>query len=321
MAAQKLTGRFSHTVSIEPLNMSSSVVTPASFNTSKVTFSAVKTLESGGKQAYLNYNGGKLTMQVGPLETPFGLSVFDKQGPPKYSVDLKLRGYDDPANNPTAATIYNALHGLDEFMLNEAVKNSPAWFKGQKSREVLAELYTPTVKFSRDQEGNLKPYPPTLKLQLRQRDGKFETAMYDENKRPLTDVPLEDILLKGTVLTALIECTGVWFAGGKFGLSWKAIQIRADKVPQRIRGYGFVDGAGGEDAPAPAPTKAAPPASRFAALHDEDEVDDEAALAPPAAAAPPPAEESAEEEEAPPVPAKKVALPLKKKVALPAKKA
>jgi hypothetical protein len=279
----------------------------------------VKTLESGGKQAYLNYSGGKLTMQVGPLETPFGLSVFDKQGPPKYSVDLKLRGYDDPANNPTTATIYNALHGLDEFMLNEAVKNSPAWFKGQKSREVLAELYTPTVKFSRDQEGNLKPYPPTLKLQLRQRDGKFETAMYDENKRPLTDVPLEDILLKGTVLTALIECTGVWFAGGKFGLSWKAIQIRADKVPQRIRGYGFVDGAGGEDAPAP--PKAAPaPASRFAALHDEEEVDDEAALAP-AAAAPPAAEESAEEEEAPPVPAKKPAVALKKKVALPAKKA
>ena len=131
--------------------MSSTVVTPSSFSVSNISFSAVKTLESGGKQAYLNYRGGKLTMQVGPLETPFGLSVFDKQGPPKYSVDLKLRGYDDPANNPVSATTYNALHALDEFMLTEAVKNSPAWFKGQKSREVLSELYTPTVKFSRDQ--------------------------------------------------------------------------------------------------------------------------------------------------------------------------
>jgi hypothetical protein len=201
------------------------------------------------------------------------------------------------------------------------VKNSPAWFKGQKSREVLAELYTPTVKFSRDQQGNVKPYPPTIKLQLRQRDGKFETAMYDSEKRPLTDVPLEDIIVKGTVMTALIECTGVWFAGGKFGLSWKAIQIRADKVPQGIRGYGFVDGPdSSSETPAAAP-KAAAPANKFAALHDDDDdvVDDDAALSPTPAAVAPPAEE--EEDEEPPTPApKKVALPLKKKVAVPAKK-
>ena len=303
--------------------MSSTIVTPSTFSASNISFSAVKNLESGGRQAYLNYKGGRLTMQVGPLETPFGLSVFDKQGPPKYSVDLKLRGYDDAANNPVSAATYNALHSLDEFMLSEAVKNSPAWFKGQKSREVLAELYTPTVKFSRDQQGNVKPYPPTIKLQLRQRDGKFETAMYDSEKRPLTDVPLEDIIVKGTVMTALIECTGVWFAGGKFGLSWKAIQIRADKVPQGIRGYGFVDGPdSSSETPAAAAPKASAPANKFAALHDDDDdevVDDDAALSPTPAAVAPPAEE--EEDEEPPTPApKKVALPVKKKVAIPAKK-
>jgi hypothetical protein len=292
----------------------SSVITPASFSVSKVTFSAVKSLESGGKQAYLNYDGKPLVMQVGPLETPFGMSVFDKAGPPKYSVDLKLRGYDDPTNNPTTATIYNALHSLDEFMLDQGVKNATAWFRGPKTREVLAELYTPTVKFAKDAEGNLKPYPPTLKLQLRQRDGKFETAVYDDKKRPLTDVPLEDILVKGTVLTALVQCTGVWFAGGKFGISWKAIQIRADKVPQTLRGYGFTDA---EDSSSSAAVTAAP-ASRFAALHDEEEVDDEEALAP--KVTPPAAEEDEDDEEAPvPVPAKKV-MTKKKIVAAVAKK-
>ena len=290
----------------------SSVVTPASFSVSKVTFSAVKSLESGGKQAYLNYDGRPLVMQVGPLETPFGMSVFDKAGPPKYSVDLKLRGYDDPANNSHTATIYNALHGLDEFMLDQGVKNAAAWFKGPKSREVLAELYTSTVKFAKDQEGNLKPYPPTLKLQLRQRDGKFETVMYDDKKRPLTDVPLEDIIVKGTVMTALIQCTGVWFAGGKFGLSWKAIQIRADKVPDSIgKSYAFQDDGADEPVRAskavPAPVApVAPVTNRFAALHDDEEVDDEEALAAPE----PPAEE---EDELPvPVPAKSSTLTKKK---------
>jgi hypothetical protein len=293
----------------------SSVVVPSSFSVSKVTFSAVKSLESGGKQAYLNYDGKPLLMQVGPLETPFGMSVFDKTTPPKYSVDLKLRGYDDAANHPTTSAIYNALHSLDEFMVDQGVKNAAAWFRGPKTREVLSELYTSTVKFSKDAEGNLKPYPPTLKLQLRQRDGKFETVVYDDKKRPLTDVPLEDVLVKGTVMTALIQCTGVWFAGGKFGLSWKAVQIRADKVPQTLRGYGFVDGEG-EAAPAPA----AP--SKFAALHDDEEVDDEEALAPaPAKVVPPPAEEDEDDEEAPvPVPAKKPVVMTKKKVIAAVKK-
>jgi hypothetical protein len=34
--------------------MSSTVVAPESFNVANVTFSAVKSLDSGGKQAYLN---------------------------------------------------------------------------------------------------------------------------------------------------------------------------------------------------------------------------------------------------------------------------
>ena len=320
--------------------MSSAVVSPASFNVSKVSFSPVKSLESGGKQAYLNYDGRPLVMQISSLETPFGLSVFDKTSPPKYSVDLKLRGYDDAATNPKVATIYNALNGLDEFMLDQGVKNAKQWFKGDKSREVLSELYTRTVKFSKDAEGNVKPYPPTLKIQLKQRDGKFETQVYDDQKRPLNDVPLGDILVKGAVLTTLIQCTGVWFAGGKFGLSWKAIQIRADKVPDSIRGFAFLDegdepvsrpaAAASRAAPAPA-AKAAAPANAFAALHDdEEEIDDEEALAPPpkavapaakavAVAAPPPIEDDEDddaEDAAPiPVPAKKTTITTKKVVA------
>jgi hypothetical protein len=295
--------------------MSSTVVAPESFSVSNVTFSAPKMLDSGGKQAYLNYNGRPLIMQIGPLETPFGLSVFDKVpgAAPKYSVDLKLRGYDDPVTNPNTATIYNALHSLDEFMIEQGVKNSVSWFKGSKSRDVLSELYTNTVRFSKDSEGNVKPYPPTVKLQLRQRDGKFETLVYDDKKRPMTDIPLEDILVKGTLMTALVQCTGVWFAGGKFGLSWKAVQIRADKVPESIRGFAFLDGPAealakpaAKAAPAPAPAAST---NSFAALHDDDEVEDDEEV--PAAVAAPPAEE--DDEEAPlPVPKKPAVL--KKKV-------
>jgi len=293
-------------------------------------------LESGGKQAYLNYEGRPLVMQVGPLETPFGLSVYDKTSPPKYSVDLKLRGYDDATAYPKVAVIYNALHSLDEFMLEQGVKNSKQWFKGDKSRDVLSELYTTIIRFSKDADGNVKPYPPTLKLQLRKRDDKFETQVYDDKKRLITDIPMEDVLVKGSVMTALIQCTGGGFAGGKSGLSWKAIHIRADTIPERIRGFAFLDdGESGSASSADRqPQKQAASAStnRFDALHDdEDEIDDEEALAPsvpaPAAVAPSlqqPQQQAVEmeddDEEAPiPVPAKKTTI-TKKKVVVAAKK-
>jgi hypothetical protein len=291
-----------------------------------VSFSAIKVLDSGGKQAYLNYNSKPLMMQVGSLETPFGMSVFDKipGAPPKYSVELNLRGYDDPKNSPHVANIYNALTALDEHMVEQGVKNSRAWFKGDMSRDVVSALYTPCLKIARDADGNAKPYPPSLKVQLRQKDGKFESAVYDDQKRPMEGVPLEDILVKRAFLTVLMQCTGVWFAGGKFGLSWKAIQIRADKIPERIRGFAFLDD-GESEAPAttaavpvkrsaPAP---APPQNQFQELDDDEEaVDDEEALAPPSkkAVAPPADDEEEEEAEevAPvPVPAK---APVKKLV-------
>lgn len=304
--------------------MASNIVSPSAFNVSKLTFSQLKLLESGGKQAYLNYDGHPLVMQIGSLETPFGLSVYDKTTPPKYTVDLKLAGYDDATSS--TSKIYNAMNALDEHMIAQAVKNSRQWFKSDLNADMARMLYTPSVRFAKDQEGNVKPYPPTVKVQLRQRDGKFETEVYDDKARPLKDVPLEDILVKKAFLTVLMQCTGVWFAGGKFGLSWKSIQIRADKVPQSIRGYAFMPQDGDEEAP-PARVvmkpvaKAAPPppTNQFQSLADDDEVNDEEALAPPSQSQAQDEEEAPEDIAPAPVPPKKTTI-TKKKIVVAAKK-
>ena len=238
-------------------------------------------MDSGAKQAYLNYDGRPLMMQVSSLSVPYGMSVFDEAGPIKYSVDLSLKGYD--SDNVKVQQIYNAFNTLDEYMIDMGVKFSKQWFKSELSRDIIKAFYTPSVRFSKDAEGNVKPYPPTLKIQLKQREGRFETAVYDEKKRPMTDIPLEDILVKGATISSLIQCTGVWFAGSKFGLSWKAIQIKADHLPESIRGFAFRDEEESSGSVKVVESKPQPPVSstnHFQTLADEedDEVDDEAVL-------------------------------------------
>lgn len=222
---------------------------------SKVSISQPKVLDSGGKLAYLNYGDARaLVVQTPSLQSPFGMNVFDKNGPPKYSLDLALRGYQE---NPKVKAIYEALTALDEHMIDQGVKNSKLWFKADMKREVVEAFYTRTVKFGRDKEGNQTPYPPNIKLQLRKRRDRdeFETDFYDEksktdpNAKPIKGVPVEEMLVKKVEVTALMQCTGVWFAGGKFGLSWKAVQVRLDSVPASLgRGPAF-QAEDEEDAP------------------------------------------------------------------------
>ena len=247
--------------SVQTDKMASTVVLARNFSTSKVSFAQVRTLDSGGKQAYVNYDGGKFLFQTPALGLPYGMSTYDKAGPIKYSVEMSLRGYDESGSK--SHELYNALHALDEFMVEQGVKNSKAWFKADLKPDVVRAFYTPIIKWSKDKEGNVKPYPPGIKVTLRKNGDAFEVKMYDANKEEYHGVPVEDLLVKGAVIRCVMQCTGVWFAGGKYGLSWKAAQIVMDKVPESVRGFAFVeddDEAMAEDDAAFSAPAAAPPA-------------------------------------------------------------
>jgi hypothetical protein len=254
--------------------MSSSVVYPSSFVSKNITISAPRTLQSGAKQAYLNYGGERLIMQTAvSMSVPFGLNVADKFGPPEYSVELSFRGHEQ---KPEIKEFMNVISQIDEKMLEEGVKNSKTWFKSELGRDVVKAFYTPSLKYSKDKEGNVLDYPPNLKLKLRKVNNDFEAKFYDVNGSPYKGIPVEDLLVKGTQVTAIIECAGVWFAGSKFGLTWRAKQIAIHKLPERISDFAF-KGLGAAKAP-------------VEDVEDEEEesaeVDDDVAFrAPPAAKA------------------------------------
>jgi hypothetical protein len=281
--------------------MSSNIVSPASFDVSEVTFRAPKVLDSGGKIVSLDYSGRRLMVQSPSMHVPYGLNVFDKAGPPSYSVDLSFRGVEE---NPRLKSFYDMLVAFDERLVSAGVENSLAWFKmPNASREVIKAFYTPSIKVSLDREGKPKPYPPTLKTKLPKKNGTFETEFYNSEKRPYEGVSVEDLLVKGSYGTFLLQCTGIWFAGSKFGATWKAIQVRMDSVPSGLgRGCAIMDDEEGSVMAAVMPVKrATAPAAAAAAPAEEEDEEEEAD------------EDEEEVVEAPVVP-KKVAAPVKKVV-------
>lgn len=216
-------------------------IIPTNFKVSNVTLSVPRAVEIEkdgkkqpvGKKSFVNYNGSKFTMQSATcMRIPFGLNVFDQSTPPKYSINLSFNGYKE---NPEVKAFYEAIQALDKLIVDEAVKNSKAWFGKEKSREVLEEFYTPSLKF-----GKKDDYPPTMKLNLRKLGENFETKFYDLNCKPYKSMPIEELLAKNTQVTCLINCTDVWIAGnGKFNLRWNVDQIMIHKRPEKGDDFGF----------------------------------------------------------------------------------
>jgi hypothetical protein len=231
--------------------MSSMIYTPTEIDVSKIEFQAPKVMDNGGKTVGLHYEGRNITLETGSLFVPYGVNVFDKTpgAPVKYSVDVSLRGVDE---HEYVRDLQSFLEAFDERMIDAGVENSQKWFKMTPNRDVIKAFYTPSLKYSRDATGALKPYPPTLKIALRKNDkgpkkGEFTAPFYngsakDEEGSPtLFDVstPVEEVLAKRSMVTIIAQCTGVWFAGGKFGVTWKAHSIRVDSQPSQLRGPAF----------------------------------------------------------------------------------
>jgi hypothetical protein len=226
--------------------MSSMIQSPSDISVDKIEFTPVKILDNGGKSVNIRYEGRNIMIETPSVSLPYGVNKFDKNGPVKYSVDLSLRGADD---NAQIRALQDFLEAFDERMIDAGVENASKWFKmANPNRDVIKAFYTPVVKISRDATGAPKPYPPTVKVSLRKRkDDTFETDFYNGAERDTKgqisafskDTPIDSILTKRSQVTAIIQCTGVWFAGGKFGTTWKAVQMRIDSQPEQIRGPAF----------------------------------------------------------------------------------
>jgi len=222
----------------------------------------------------MNYDGNKRVRIQGPRMTiPFDLKDYDNNK--KFKVQFNLKDYE---SNPKMKAYFEMLQQIDDFVVSQAVANADKWLnKKGKSREVIEEGFTPSVKFPKDSS---KDYPPTQAVAVKhdgkmvngvQQLGTFLVELYDNDNTLIEDSPLNH-LKRGAQITPILEAAGIWIAGkGNFGITWKLHQARVD-VPGTTgvsRGFmGVVEDGVTADAEADLLTAVAPRA-------DDDEGDDE----------------------------------------------
>jgi hypothetical protein len=154
-------------------------------------------------------------------------------------MDLSFKGKETREN---LNTFFEKMSALDKKLIQDGVDNSMTWLKKKyNSADVVEALFSPMVKYAKDKNTGevTDKYPPTFKLKLPFSKGAFQCEAYDSKRNLLNLKELIDTgAMKGAKVTAIIQCQGIWVAGGKYGCSWKVVQMRV--TPQQaIKGYAF----------------------------------------------------------------------------------
>jgi hypothetical protein len=264
-----------------------SIIIPSEFDINKMSYGEVKKMENGGKMIYIGYNKQPLVVQTCECYLPFGLTCFDppdgKQS--SYSINMSFANMDvrEPLKN-----LYDMCSKIDEANLQKGFDNAMTWLgqkKQPKSLETIEALYSPMISVARDEK-----YPSTFKVKLPlNKAGGFSCEIFNQEGQIFDVMKLKDNegkfkATKGAKCTAIIQCNGIWEAAGKFGMSWKVLQMKLC-VKEKLSGFSFrsrpQDAITGEDIDDDAPSSETeahediPPVEKKNAVKDSDEDDDE----------------------------------------------
>ena len=201
---------------------------------SDVKYSKPKVNAVGGKSVgILNAATNSATYISTPLMLTWGVNSYtdDKTGKTTYDMSLQFP-LSEYANADTTAFLEN-MKAFEERIKADAISNSKEWFgKTKMSADVIDALWTPMLKYPKDKDSGESDMTrsPTLRIKMPVWEGEWKCELYDTDRTqifPDSDVPNRtplDIISKGANIATVIQCGGIWFANGKFGITWKLFQ-------------------------------------------------------------------------------------------------
>lgn len=214
----------------------SSPILPKNVNVSNFKYSEVKTLTSGAKSVYINYGTGKLRLQTPVMFLPYGVNEggFEdknakvdtgKKVDKKFDITLSFKGHEE---NQKIEQFLAKLKEIESKIIDDAFQYREPWFKDDfdNNKAFVARLFSPIIKVDKDKTTGkvVGKYPPTIRFKLPydNENERFSFNSYNMNGEMIN---LIDIIakLKSGKAQLIVELNSIWFAGGKFGCTWKLI--------------------------------------------------------------------------------------------------
>jgi len=228
--------------------MADSIVNGTEMNVKNIAYSSPKVNSQGGKSVNVLRGDTKTWLTLAsPLMLTWGAADFvdEKTGKGNGKLEMSLQFPSDEYKNDDTDAFLKNMIALENKIKSDALTNSKDWFgKVHKNAEVVDALFTPMLKYPKNKT-NGEPdltKAPTLRIKLPTWENVWKSDVYDVDENKLFPDPSSpnvtplDFIRKGVQLYAVIQCGGIWFANGKFGVTWKLVQAIVQKPRESLTG-------------------------------------------------------------------------------------
>jgi hypothetical protein len=197
-------------------------------------YSKPKVDARGGKSVgILNGSANSATYISTPLMLTWGVNEYVDEKTGKVSYDMALQFPSEEYAKEDTTKFLNNMIDLEKMIKTDAIKNAKEWFgKAKMSEDAIDALWTPMLKYPKDKntgESDLTR-SPTLKIKIPFWEGEWRAELYDIDSKPIfpdpdnSQITPKELISKGSHVALVVLCGGLWFANGKFGVTWKLFQ-------------------------------------------------------------------------------------------------
>jgi len=210
------------------------VLTVSDWNTASLRYMQPKVNDRGAKSINIISGQSNRSLHIStPLMMTWGISDFidEKTGESDGKFSMSLNFPSDDYSTPATTEFLGKLKQFENQILDDAVRNSEAWFGEEMSREVAKHTFFPFLKYSKDKMTKKIDLSkaPSLRAKVPNYNGRWMVEIYDtkgklifpcdnENMTPMDFVP------KKSNVACVLQCGGLWFGGKGWGITWKLIQ-------------------------------------------------------------------------------------------------
>jgi hypothetical protein len=210
------------------------VISVDQWNTSGIRYMQPKVNDRGGKSINIISTQSNRALHLStPLMMTWGISDYtdEKTGESDGKFTISLNFPNDQYKTDATDQFLKKLKEFENQILDDAVKNSEAWFGDELSRDVVKHNFFPFLKYSKDK--NTKKIdltkPPAIRAKVPNYDGRWAIEIYDTNQKLIFPcdndrMTPQDFITKLSKVACVIQCGGLWFGGKGWGITWKLNQ-------------------------------------------------------------------------------------------------